>query len=222
MLMLKLFTIADVFEKIDTKKIIGKAGDFPTKWSEEYCIPLLTAATRNQGLTRYAKRRDCPTILKNCISIASNGDAGTTFYQSEEFAVLQDAYAVKVIGHEISGDTEGLYLTTALGKAIKDTHDWNNKAGWNSIKNDLVELPVIENPDANYEYTVDDIDWQYMQDRITELEQDRITELDTYLKVTGLDDYELTDEDKHVLSLSLSDSKVTKRTLWKLIARMGR
>lgn len=83
-------------------------------------------------------------------------------------------------------------------------------------------LPVIENPVPNHDYTVDDIDWQYMQDRITELEQDRITELDTYMKVTGLDDYELTDEDKHVLSLSLSDSKVTKRTLWKLIAGMGR
>ena len=83
-------------------------------------------------------------------------------------------------------------------------------------------LPVIENPVPNHDYTVDDIDWQYMQDRIAELEQDRIAELDTYLKVTGLDDYELTDEDKNVLFLSLSDSKVTKRTLWKLIARMGR
>lgn len=62
-------------------------------------------------------------------------------------------------------------------------------------------LPVIENPVPNHDYTVDDIDWQYMQDRIAELEQDRIAELDTYLKVTGLDDYELTDEDKNVLSL---------------------
>lgn len=40
-----------------------------------------------------------------------------------------------------------------------------------------------------------------MQDRIAELEQDRIAELDAYLKATGLNDYELTEEDKEVLSL---------------------
>lgn len=86
----------------------------------------------------------------------------------------------------------------------------------------LIELPVIESADSNHEYTVDDIDWQYMQDRITELEQDRITELDAYLKATGLDDYELTDEDRKILSLSLKNPHLTKRELWRLIAKMGR
>ena len=64
----------------------------------------------------------------------------------------------------------------------------------------MVELPVIESSDPNHEYTVDDIDWQYMEDRIKELEEDRIKELEAYLKATNLDDYELTDEDKKVLS----------------------
>lgn len=41
-----------------------------------------------------------------------------------------------------------------------------------------------------------------MRDRIAELERDRIAELDAYLKVTGLNDYELTEEDKQILSLS--------------------
>ena len=41
-----------------------------------------------------------------------------------------------------------------------------------------------------------------MQERIAELEQERIAELDAYLAASGLDDYELTDEDKEILSLS--------------------
>lgn len=41
-----------------------------------------------------------------------------------------------------------------------------------------------------------------MQERISELEQERISELDAYLAASGLDDYELTDEDKEILSLS--------------------
>ena len=40
-----------------------------------------------------------------------------------------------------------------------------------------------------------------MQERIAELEQERIAELDAYLVASGLDDYELTDEDKEILSL---------------------
>ena len=199
----KKFRICDIFEKIQTEKIRRKAGDFPTEWSEEYCIPLLTAGIENQGLARFAKPSDCPTIIRNCISVSANGaNSGATFYQPSDFAVLQDAYAVQVIDHEIANEQEGLYLTAALNKAIKDNHDWVNKAGWNNIKEDIVELPVIESPDPDHEYTVDDIDWQYMQDRIAELEQDRIAELDAYLKATGLEDYTLTEEDKEVLSLS--------------------
>lgn len=44
-----------------------------------------------------------------------------------------------------------------------------------------------------------------MQERITELEQERITELEQYLVATGLDDYELTDEDKEILATKLND-----------------
>ena len=54
--------------------------------------------------------------------------------------------------------------------------------------------------------------------------QDRIAELDAYLKATGLNDYELTEEDKEVLSLSLSleNQHITKQMLWELLAKMGR
>ena len=83
-------------------------------------------------------------------------------------------------------------------------------ATWNKLKDMVIELPVVESADADHEYTVDDIDYEYMQERIAEfeqeriaeLEQERIAELDAYLAASGLDDYELTDEDKEILSLS--------------------
>lgn len=55
-----------------------------------------------------------------------------------------------------------------------------------------IKLPVKD---------IEEIDWEYMQERITELEQERITELEQYLIATGLNDYELTDEDKQVLEM---------------------
>ena len=62
----------------------------------------------------------------------------------------------------------------------------------------------------------EEIDWDYMQERITELEQERITELEQYLIATGLNDYELTNEDKAVLATKLADGGgVTKLDIWK-------
>ena len=212
--MFKEFKIGDVFYKIDTPKIKAKANDFPTEYSEKYCVPLLTAGAENQGLNRYAKISDCPLLINNAISVSANGaNSGICFYQPHDFAVLQDAYAVKVNGREIDGVEEGLYLTGALNKAVRDNHDWVNKAGWNHIKDDSIELPVIENSNPDHEYTVDDIDWQYMRDRITELERDRITELDAYLQATGLNDYELTEDDKKILSFSAKRASDEARTV---------
>ena len=44
-----------------------------------------------------------------------------------------------------------------------------------------------------------------MQDHIAELEQDHIAELEQYLIAAGLNDYELTEEDKSVLAAKLVD-----------------
>lgn len=189
--------IGDVFEKIKTEKISGKAGDFPTEKDAEHDIPLLTSSSSNQGLTRFAPRSACPTILSNVISIASNGAAGETFYQEDEFAVLQDAYAIRPIGKDIPNRECGLFLASIIGARLRGNFDWSNKANWSKVKELKIKLPVIES---------EEIDWQYMEKRLAELEAERLAELEAYLTTTGLNDYELTDEDKEILATKLIDS----------------
>lgn len=360
---MKEYRISDLFEKVEVQKIQGKANDFPTQKDNAHNIPLLTSTGSNQGFSRYAAKEDCPTILQNVISIASNGDAGATFYQAEPFAVLQDAYAIQLKAHRMT-ETIGLYLATAIRKAIYDTHDWVNKAGWNNIKDSIITLPSVThivpewammaqiggggemnnfdtstwkefkigdvldiqssngifhanalniseqpfegshpyvvrssknngirgyikddeaalNPARTISFAQDtaemfyqeeayftgnnvkvasikdgtplnemsalfiitalrksmsafhwgmsfelekikDItitlpatethepDWNYMQERIAELEQERIAELEQYLIATGLNDYELTEEDKHILATKLTDGGASR------------
>lgn len=175
------FRIGDVFYKIDTPKIKAKANDFLTEYSEEYSIPLLTAGAENQGLNRWAKTSDCFMVINNVISVSANGaNSGVCFYQPQNFAVLQDAYAVKVHNHEIGSVEEGLYLTGALNKAVRDNHSWVNKAGWNRIKDDIVELPVIASSDPNHTYTIDDIDFDYMEQYIRAMEKLAIADVVKY------------------------------------------
>lgn len=139
---MKEYRISDLFEKVEVQKIQGKANDFPTKKDSIHTIPLLTSTGTNQGFLRYAAEENCPTILHNVISIASNGDAGATFYQSEPFAVLQDAYAIRLKAHQMT-EAIGLYLAATIRKAIYDTHNWVNKAGWSNIEDSIITLPSV-------------------------------------------------------------------------------
>ena len=114
-------------------------------------------------------------VIKNCISVSANGaNSGVVFYQPTNFTVLQDAYAIKTINRGIQCVEEGLYLTCALNKAIKDIHNQVNKAGWNRIKNDKISLPVDEN---------ENIDWKFMGEYIEKIMNEKIKKLKTYLKV---------------------------------------
>ena len=88
--------------------------------------------------------------------------------------------------------------------SFSQKYNWNNKAGLEKLRNETIKLPVKES---------EEIDWDYMQERIAELEQERIAELEQeriaeleqYLIATGLNDYELTDEDKEILATKLTD-----------------
>lgn len=189
----KNFILEDLFEKIKTEKIKGKANDFPTRPSGEYVVPLLTAGVNNQGLARFAKREQCKTILKNVITISANGaNSGATFYQNGEFSVLQDAYAIKLKSMDIPNAQCGIYLTACIRRVLVGNYNWVCKAGWERIKNLSIQLPIT---------ATGSIDWDFMTDYIRELERERIRELDAYLKAAGLDSYELNAEDKRVLAL---------------------
>ena len=151
------FRIDEVFEKIDTPSFSEKANDFPTVRNSEYSIPLLTAGIRNNGLSRYARRDQCPQILKNVISISANGaNTGIAFYQDKEFAVLQDAYAVDTIGHTLNR-RQGLYLAAALSKALHGNYDWSSKANWKRIHDRLITLPATLQTVPDFDYIVNNI-----------------------------------------------------------------
>ena len=62
------------------------------------------------------------------------------------------------------------------------------------ILNLKVELPIIDG-------TTDEIDFDYMDAYISELEQEHINELDTLFKELWLDNCELPDDDKKILNI---------------------
>ena len=199
------FTICDLFNKVNVKSLKYKTSDLPNEATAEFNLPALTAGIQNQGLNNYVPKADA-TVLKNVISISANGaNTGATFYQSNEFTVLQDAYAIDWSQGDTLTDNSYLFLTATVSKAIYGNYEWTNKAGWERIKFEKIHLPITEN---------DKIDFAFMENFIAELEAERIKELEAYLTVAGLKNYELTDEEHKALedynNLSFKNYSVPK------------
>lgn len=133
-------------------------------------------------------------ILAYTSSVGEIGIITESFYRTGNNGAFQGLFPKREISLKAM-----LYILTCLKKQF-DLFGYTT--GMANVINLTISLPVIESSDPDHEYTIDDIDLQYMQDRIAELEQDRIAELETYLVASGLDNYGLTEEDKELLSLS--------------------
>jgi hypothetical protein len=177
------FRVGDLLEKIKTKKLPFKADELPKKKIGEYTLPCLTSSFNNQGLNYFVPREGA-TILKNVISIPSNSDVYRAYFQSNEFTVLSDAYAIQwnVSDIELS-PKQYLFVVQCINK-VTDLYIYSYKnklGGWNVVKNKCIQLPVKNGK----------INLNFMEDFIAELE--------AYLTATGLKDYNLTIEEQQAL-----------------------
>ncbi|MGV0419512.1 hypothetical protein ACUY3J_11420 [Corynebacterium segmentosum] len=143
------FRMGDIFSKIKTKKIPYKAGDLPKNPTGNFTIPCLTSSFLNQGLNYYAPKNDVE-IIQDVISLPSNSDVYRAYYQSRDFAILSDAYAISHSSRKLSIG-QNLFLVAAINK-FSDLPIYSHKqklGGWNTVQNKTISLPVdsVGNPD---------------------------------------------------------------------------
>ena len=188
------YRIGDLFCRIETRKLPYKADELPNTPTDQYTLPCLTSSFNNQGLNYYAPREGS-TVLKHVISIPSNSDVYRAYYQSREFTVLSDAYAIrwKSDDREITA-AQYLFMVMCINKVTDlPIYSYKNKlGGWNVVQNKYIQLP--ETDDGV-------IDFNFMESFIAELEAERIAELEAYLEVSGLNNTEFSIEEKNALVL---------------------
>lgn len=199
----KEFVLADI-AKLDS----GNKMDKNKMTRKNPSVNFVSRTALNNGISDYVdKIKDIEPFPAGCITLAFGGSVGSCFLQEEPFYTGQNV-GVITLPENITTEMK-LYFITALEKKCKlYFHAFGNEIN-KHFKTDLaVSLPVVESDDEKHVYTPDDINWQYMQDRVDELEQEHIAELehdraaklDAYLKAAGLNDYELTEDDKHILA----------------------
>ena len=112
----KVYQIEKLFDRVSTTKLPYKANDLPKQQIGEYSLPCLTSSFMNQGLNYYVPREGA-TILKNVISIPSNSDVYRAYYQSNEFTVLSDAYAIQWKDSKARiSDNQYLFMVMCINK----------------------------------------------------------------------------------------------------------
>ena len=184
--MFKVFSVSDVLDVSQTKSVVAKSN------LTDGNIPYVTRTASDNGYMGTCGNTD--KINKgNCITIGA--ETGVAFYQPDDFVAGNKVYR---LSREGLGEKEYLFLASILNIQTPN-YSYSNARIPEKIKAEHFLLPVIKNSDPDHNYTADDIDWQYMRDRIAELERDRIAELDAYLKATGLDNYELTIDEEMAL-----------------------
>ena len=163
--------------------------------------PYVTRTEKDNGIAGYIYADNLDKINPaNTISFGQ--DTWTLFYQSEPYFTGNRVKILKLKDENFKLTEEvALYLITAMKKVLVGL-TWGTSKNEVNFENRTICLPVTSSGE---------IDWQYMQERIAELEQERIAELEQeriaelehYLVASGLNDYELTEEDKSILATEL-------------------
>ena len=171
--------MGDLFERIKTNKLPYKAEDLPKQATKDHILPCLTSSFQNQGLNYFAPKKGA-TVLSHVISLPSNSDVYRAYYQSREFTVLSDAYAIrwKSTDRTISPN-QYLFMVMCINKVTDlPIYSYKNKlGGWNVVQHKYIQLPIKNGR----------IDFDFMDSFIAELE--------AYLTASGYDNYELSFEE---------------------------
>lgn len=169
----------DIFEK---EKVVSKAQ------TKEFDLPLVNAKSGDNGIMYYGRSSEFE-FEEMTIDIVNDGaiSTGDVYPQINRTGVLYNAYLIKP---KFKATVSNLYFfSTAIKKSIKLKFSYENKAGWEKVKNEYIQLPTKEG----------EIDFEFMELFVAELEAQRVAELEAYLTVTGLKNYQLTKEEKLAL-----------------------
>ena len=131
--------------------------------------------------------REAKIFRSNTITIDFWGNA---YYRDFEYKMATHNHVFSLTGDVIKNRIVGLYLVTTMSY-MKNLFSYNNMGTWSKIKEQYIHLPITQS---------NEIDFVFMESRIREMEESRIREMETYLKVAGFEDCELTEEEQEALT----------------------
>ncbi|MGU8479053.1 restriction endonuclease subunit S, partial [Clostridium perfringens] len=148
-------------------------------------IPVVTNSSVNNGVSGYSKMK--PTEQGNIITYSDTTTSEGIFYQPYDFigySHIQGLYP-KLYKNKWNASTL-IFIVVLFKKVAAGRFNYGNKFNRAIASEFLIHLPTQNG----------EIDFEFMESFVAELEAQRVAELEAYLLSTGLKDYELTDKEK--------------------------
>lgn len=148
-------------------------------------FPYVVRKTTENGIKGYLKENEEFLNPDNTLSFAQ--DTFTVFYQKNRYFT---GNKVKILVPKIAifNDRIGGFFVVMFQNLLSNL-SWGDGSNVEMIKSFTIQLPTKNG----------EIDFKFMDAYISELEEERISELTAYLTVSGLDNYELSSEEKEVI-----------------------
>ncbi len=188
------FRLGDLFEVLSSKKIYHANTIKIHDTQIENSYPYVVRAATNNGIKGFIIDDPTFTNEKNTLSFAQ--DTFTVFYQKQPYftgnkvKILKPKFAFK--------SPKILYFISAILQFILKPLTWGLGSTTESIAEFKFSLPL--KPTAKTQ-TLKDIDFNFMEKFIAELEQCRLAELEAYLKATGLSNTTLSNDEENALNV---------------------
>ena len=113
---------------------------------------------------------------------------GNAFYRDFEYKMATHNHVFSLSGDIIKNRRIGIFLANQFSY-MKKVFSYNYMGTWNKMKEMYIFLPTRNN----------EIDFDFMEKFIAELEAERVAELEAYLEATGLKNYKLTQKEDCLL-----------------------
>ena len=147
------FAIGDLYDKVElSKNPFDKRKDSRQIPDSKYCIPLVNAKHGDNGIMYYGDKTVFESINMT-IDIVQNGAiaTGDVYPQPQPTGVLWDAYLIRAIHHQDTTETL-MYISAAIKKSIKRKYTYDNKAYWEQVKKETIDLPVTPSGEVDYHF----------------------------------------------------------------------
>lgn len=141
---------------------------------------VVTAGLSNNGVLGKSDV-NARIFKKNTITVDMFGNA---FYRQFDYKMVTHARVFSLTASFGITERQGLFLANSFCY-LRNEFGFDNMCSWEKIKTKAIQLPCKDGK----------IDFDFMESFIAELEAQRIAELSAYLKVSGFDNYELSEEE---------------------------
>jgi len=174
------FKYKEVFNRIEQGRRLKKDDQI------DGTIPFVMSGTTNAGVVNYISN-PVASFPKNAITIDIFGN---TFYRNYAFGAGDDTgvYWNDAIAYSSNAM---LFFAVAMQKSMMGRFSYGKKLRSSQSEDFTMHLPVTDDGE---------IDFDFMDSFIAELEAERVAELAAYLKASRLDNYALNDEEQFALN----------------------